>query len=105
MIGKPLSFDSTPEKGLRFRSIAGIDSKCMTGRIQNMAARTHDWLDRRKAIKMFRKNNQMLADSGLYAVKAGEFHLLTCASPAYLERHGAPSQPLELGLPAHADPP
>jgi DNA-binding transcriptional LysR family regulator len=37
-----------------------------------------------------------LADSGLYAVKAGEFHLLTCASPAYLERHGAPSQPLEL---------
>ncbi|TCU24874.1 LysR family transcriptional regulator [Rhizobium azibense] len=37
-----------------------------------------------------------LADSSLYAVKAGEFRLLTCASPAYLERHGVPQHPAEL---------
>ncbi|MDX1070963.1 LysR family transcriptional regulator [Sinorhizobium medicae] len=37
-----------------------------------------------------------LADSTLYAVKAGEFRLLTCASPAYLERHGVPHHPTEL---------
>lgn len=37
-----------------------------------------------------------LADSSLYAVKAGEFRLLTCASPAYLERHGTPQHPTEL---------
>ncbi len=37
-----------------------------------------------------------LADSSLYAVKAGEFRLLTCASPAYLERHGTPRHPTEL---------
>jgi len=29
-----------------------------------------------------------LADSSLYAVKAGEFRLLTCASPAYLDASG-----------------
>ncbi len=32
----------------------------------------------------------------LFAVKAGEFRLLTCASPAYLERHGVPQHPTEL---------
>ncbi|EJC81660.1 transcriptional regulator [Rhizobium leguminosarum bv. trifolii WSM2297] len=37
-----------------------------------------------------------LIDSSLYAVKAGEFRLLTCASPAYLERHGVPQHPSEL---------
>jgi DNA-binding transcriptional LysR family regulator len=37
-----------------------------------------------------------LADSSLYAVKAGEFRLLTCASPAYLERHGVPRHPTDL---------
>ena len=37
-----------------------------------------------------------LADSSLYAVKAGEFRLLTCASPAYLERHGVPQHPTDL---------
>ncbi len=37
-----------------------------------------------------------LVDSSLYAVKAGEFRLLTCASPAYLERHGIPQHPTEL---------
>ena len=37
-----------------------------------------------------------LADSALYAVKAGEFHLLTCASPAYIERRGAPANPGDL---------
>ncbi len=40
-----------------------------------------------------------LADSSLYAVKAGEFRLLTCASPAYLARRGVPSHPCD--LPAH----
>ncbi|WP_447749897.1 LysR family transcriptional regulator [Sphingopyxis fribergensis] len=37
-----------------------------------------------------------LADSGLYAVKAGEFRLITCASPRYIERCGAPQHPSEL---------
>jgi DNA-binding transcriptional LysR family regulator len=37
-----------------------------------------------------------LADSSLYAVKAGEFRLLTCASPAYLERRGVPAHPGDL---------
>jgi DNA-binding transcriptional LysR family regulator len=37
-----------------------------------------------------------LADSALYVAKAGEFHLLTCASPTYLERRGTPDHPLDL---------
>ncbi|KQY62984.1 LysR family transcriptional regulator [Ensifer sp. Root142] len=37
-----------------------------------------------------------LADSSLYAVKAGEFRLLTVASPAYLKRHGVPEHPSDL---------
>ena len=37
-----------------------------------------------------------LADSSLYAVKAGEFRLLTCASPAYLQRRGVPEHPSDL---------
>jgi len=37
-----------------------------------------------------------LADSSLHAVKAGEFRLVTCASPAYLERRGVPEHPGEL---------
>ncbi|MBX4860904.1 LysR family transcriptional regulator [Rhizobium sophorae] len=37
-----------------------------------------------------------LADSALHAVKVGEFRLLTCASPAYLERHGMPGRPGDL---------
>lgn len=40
-----------------------------------------------------------LADSALYAVKAGTFRLITCASPDYLERRGKPADPRE--LPAH----
>lgn len=34
-----------------------------------------------------------LADSSLYAVKAGEYRLLTCASPAYLQRRCVPEHP------------
>lgn len=37
-----------------------------------------------------------LADSGLYAVKAGDFRLITCASPDYLVRRGTPADPREL---------
>lgn len=37
-----------------------------------------------------------LADSALYAVKVGEFQLLTCASPRYLEQRGTPKHPREL---------
>ncbi|MBB3399446.1 MULTISPECIES: LysR substrate-binding domain-containing protein [unclassified Rhizobium] len=37
-----------------------------------------------------------LADSSLYAVKAGEFRLLTCASPTYLKRSGRPEHPGDL---------
>ncbi len=37
-----------------------------------------------------------LADSALYAVKAGAFRLITCASPDYLERRGTPTDPREL---------
>lgn len=37
-----------------------------------------------------------LADSGLYAIKSGEFRLLTCATPDYLARRGTPQNPGEL---------
>jgi DNA-binding transcriptional LysR family regulator len=37
-----------------------------------------------------------LVDSALYAVSTGEFRLLTCASPQYLERRGTPQHPREL---------
>ncbi|MGQ3290511.1 MULTISPECIES: LysR substrate-binding domain-containing protein [Sphingopyxis] len=37
-----------------------------------------------------------LPDSALFAVKAGEFRLIACASPAYLDRRGAPTSPREL---------
>lgn len=37
-----------------------------------------------------------LADSGLYAVSAGAYRTLTCASPQYLERRGRPEHPRDL---------
>jgi len=37
-----------------------------------------------------------LADSALYAVKAGEYRMLTCAAPQYLERRGRPAHPRDL---------
>jgi DNA-binding transcriptional LysR family regulator len=37
-----------------------------------------------------------LADSSLYAAKTGDFRLLTCASPAYLDRCGIPEHPRDL---------
>jgi DNA-binding transcriptional LysR family regulator len=40
-----------------------------------------------------------LANSSLFAVKAGAFRLLTCASPAYLGRRGVPRHPSD--LPSH----
>lgn len=37
-----------------------------------------------------------LGDSALFATKIGDVRLLTCASPAYLEREGRPSSPEDL---------
>ena len=37
-----------------------------------------------------------LTDSSLYAVKLGDFRLLTCASPTYLAHRGCPASPEEL---------
>lgn len=37
-----------------------------------------------------------LPDSGLVALRIGEVHRVTCASPAYLAAHGAPATPAEL---------
>lgn len=37
-----------------------------------------------------------LADSALHATKAGEYCMLTCASPEYLARRGTPKHPREL---------
>jgi len=37
-----------------------------------------------------------LADSSLYAVRAGDFSFVTCASPEYLARRGRPSSPEHL---------
>jgi len=39
-----------------------------------------------------------LADSTLYAVKAGEYRMLTCASPEYLAQRGVPRHPSDLSL-------
>ncbi|CCM76832.1 LysR family transcriptional regulator [Rhizobium mesoamericanum] len=41
-----------------------------------------------------------LADTALYAVRAGDYRMLTCASPRYLGRCGTPLKPLDL---AHHD--
>lgn len=38
----------------------------------------------------------MLTDESLVARRIGDVHLITCASPAYLKRHGAPKHPHEL---------
>lgn len=37
-----------------------------------------------------------LADSALYAVRVGDYRMLTCASPRYLDRRGTPRHPLDL---------
>lgn len=37
-----------------------------------------------------------LADSALFAVKVGEFRVITCASPSYLDRRGTPRQLADL---------
>jgi len=37
-----------------------------------------------------------LSDSSLFAIKVGEFRLVTCASPDYLARKGCPTSPEEL---------
>jgi DNA-binding transcriptional LysR family regulator len=37
-----------------------------------------------------------LPDSGLVALRAGEVHWITCASPSYLAQRGAPTTPAEL---------
>lgn len=37
-----------------------------------------------------------LADSPLYAVRVGDYRMLSCASPAYLERYGTPVHPRDL---------
>lgn len=40
-----------------------------------------------------------LADSALHAVKAGEYRMVTCASPRYLAQRGTPAHPRD--LPGH----
>lgn len=42
-----------------------------------------------------------LTDQSLVARRIGEFHMITCATPEYLRRHGTPAHPLELGQPPH----
>ena len=40
-----------------------------------------------------------LTDQSLVARRVGEAHLVTCATPAYLKRHGLPKHPLDLDDP------
>jgi DNA-binding transcriptional LysR family regulator len=42
-----------------------------------------------------------LTDQSLVARRIGEFHLVTCATPEYLRRHGTPAHPLELTQAPH----
>jgi LysR family transcriptional regulator, regulator for bpeEF and oprC len=42
-----------------------------------------------------------LTDQSLVARRIGEFHMVTCATPEYLRRHGNPAHPLELGQAPH----
>jgi len=37
-----------------------------------------------------------LTDQSLVARRVGEFHLIMCASPAYIKRHGVPTHPTDL---------
>lgn len=37
-----------------------------------------------------------LVDPSLIARRIGELHMITCAAPAYLDRHGDPQHPMEL---------
>ncbi|HEX6361431.1 MAG TPA: LysR substrate-binding domain-containing protein [Albitalea sp.] len=37
-----------------------------------------------------------IVDQSLVARRLGEFHLIACAAPAYLQRHGVPKHPAEL---------
>ena len=37
-----------------------------------------------------------LTDQSLVARRIGEFHMIVCASPSYLERHGVPMHPREI---------
>lgn len=40
-------------------------------------------------------------DAGLVARRVGQIHFCTCAAPAYLARHGTPTDPRELDSEAH----
>lgn len=42
-----------------------------------------------------------LTDQSLVARRIGEFHMVTCATPEYLRRHGTPAHPLELNQAPH----
>ena len=42
-----------------------------------------------------------VTDQSLVARRIGEYHLMCCASPAYLQRHGVPSHPKELETDKH----
>jgi len=42
------------------------------------------------------RGGRKLADSSLIARRVGTMHYITCASPAYLQRHGQPTHPDEL---------
>lgn len=42
-----------------------------------------------------------ITDQSLVARKIGEFHLIMCASPGYLKRHGVPQHPNELDSDRH----
>lgn len=42
-----------------------------------------------------------ITDQGLVARRIGEFHLILCATPAYLQRHGTPRAPQDLESERH----
>jgi hypothetical protein len=45
-----------------------------------------------------------ITDQSLVARRIGEFYLMSCASPAYLKRHGTPEHPKQLVRRTQADP-
>lgn len=97
-----------PSGKLRVHAMTGIGQHCvvpLVGRYRQrypdvkveltLAQRVPDLLDEGYDIALVLAGE--LPDSGLISQRIGSTFSVACASPAYLERHGAPAVPADLG--------